>query len=69
MILRALGDPVPKSTLYAWANDPKRRKLTVRGWRTPNGMVTPYWIRRSDPPVYRLGDVRRLAAVARRTAG
>jgi len=67
-ILRALGDPVPKSTLYAWANDPKRRRLEARGWRTPNGMVTPYWIRRSDPPVYRLGDVRRLVAEVRRRA-
>ncbi|MBM4522502.1 hypothetical protein GS462_21725 [Rhodococcus hoagii] len=68
-ILRALGEPVPKSTLYAWANDPKRRRLDVRGWRTPNGMVTPYWIRRSDSPVYRLGDVRKLAAQSRGTVG
>lgn len=68
-ILRALGDPVPKATLYAWANDPRRRKLDVRGWRTPNGMVTPYWLRRSDPAVYRLGDVRRLVAAGRNAAG
>lgn len=66
-ILRALGEPVPKSTLYAWANDPKRRRLDVRGWRTPNGMVTPYWIRRSDPPVFRLGDVRALASPIRQS--
>ncbi|NKV70846.1 hypothetical protein GS941_20895 [Rhodococcus hoagii] len=68
-ILRALGDPVPKSTLYAWANDPRRRRLEVRGWRTPNGMVTPYWIRRTDPPVYRLGDVRQLVSAVRNSAG
>lgn len=68
-ILRGLGDPVPKATLYAWANDRKRKRLVVRGWRTPNGMVTPYWIRRTDPAVYRLGDVRGLAAATRRQTG
>lgn len=67
-ILRALGEPVAKSTLYAWANDPKRAKLTARGWRMPNGMVSKYWIRRADPAVYRLGDVRELAARIPRAA-
>lgn len=59
-LLRELGDPVPKSTLYAWANDRKRRKLDPKGWKQADGTISDYWMRRPDPPVYRLGDVRDL---------
>ncbi len=60
VLMAELGEPVPKSTLYAWANDPRRKRLTPRGWKRPSGQVTDVWIDRRDPPVYRLGDVREL---------
>ncbi|WP_395705132.1 hypothetical protein [Rhodococcus ruber] len=59
-LMRELGEPVPKATLYAWANDRRRRKLDPRGWRRPDGTVTDTWIDRRDSAVYRLGDVRAL---------
>lgn len=58
ILLEELGEPVPKSTLYAWANDPRRKRLKPRGWRRPSGTVTDVWIDRRDTPMYRLGDVR-----------
>lgn len=59
-LLKELGEPVPKSTLYAWANDPKRKRLTPQGWRQADGTVSKFWMRRPDPALYRLGEVREL---------
>lgn len=61
-LLDELGEHVAKSTLYAWANDPKRKKLSPRAWRQADGTHSDYWMRRSDPALYRLGDVRALVA-------
>ena len=62
-VLAAYGEPVRSNTIHVWAS---RHDLTPRGWRTPDGQVTDHWIRRSDQPVYRLGDVRALIAQAER---
>lgn len=61
-LLDELGEHVAKSTLYAWANDPKRKKLSPQAWRQADGTHSDYWMRRSDPALYRLGDVRALVA-------
>lgn len=60
VLMTELGEPVPKATLYAWANDARRKRLEPKGWKRPSGQVTDVWIDRRDTPVYRLGDVRRL---------
>lgn len=60
VLMAELGEPVPKATLYAWANDPRRKRLSPRGWKRPTGQITDVWIDRRDTPVYRLGDVREL---------
>lgn len=60
VLMAELGEPVPKATLYAWANDPRRKRLEPKGWKRPSGQVTDVWIDRRDTPVYRLGDVRKL---------
>lgn len=57
-LLAELGSPVPKGTIWSWAS---RRQLQPRGWKR-NGRITDHWICRSDPPVYRLGDVLELRA-------
>ncbi|EHK86397.1 hypothetical protein [Rhodococcus pyridinivorans] len=62
-VLAAYGEDVRANTIHVWAN---RRELRPRGWRTPDGQITDHWIRRSDQPVYRLGDVRVLIAQAER---
>lgn len=53
LVMSALGEPIPKSTLYSWANDPARKRLTPAGH---NG----------DRALYRLGDVRRVRAIVER---
>lgn len=47
-LMRELGEPVPKATLYAWANDPRKRRLT------------PTDTDDKGRALYRLGDVRAL---------
>lgn len=58
VLMTELGEPVPKSTLYAWANDPRRKRLSPKAWRRDSGQITDVWIDRRDTPLYRLGDVR-----------
>lgn len=61
VLMTELGEPVPKSTLYAWANDARRKRLTPRAWkRFGTGQTVDVWIDRRDTPLYRLGDVREL---------
>ncbi|WP_343466295.1 hypothetical protein AAI421_17990 [Rhodococcus aetherivorans] len=58
VLMEELGEPVPKSTLYAWANDPRWKRIEPKAWRRANGQVVDVWIDRRDTPLYRLGDVR-----------
>ena len=55
-LMRTLGEPVARSTLYEWAG---KKWLKARGWKHA-GKVTTSWIHRNDPVVFRLGDVRDL---------
>lgn len=65
-IMAELGEPIPKSTLYAWANDPARKRLEPADWKraervTVGKMVDPGYV-----PLYRLGDVRRVREIVER---
>ncbi|OZE39089.1 hypothetical protein CH278_02050 [Rhodococcus sp. 05-2254-5] len=59
-LLTELGHRVPRSTLYSWARD---GLIKPKGWREKDGGISRYWIRRSDPAVFRLGDVLDVAHV------
>ncbi|MBM4577210.1 hypothetical protein GS892_26050 [Rhodococcus hoagii] len=56
-LLRELGDPVPAGTLRSWHS---RGQLIPLAWRQSDGAESSVWIRRTDPPLFRLGDVRDL---------
>ncbi|WP_144419562.1 hypothetical protein [Rhodococcus sp. ARP2] len=58
-LLRELGEPIPLGTLYSWHS---RKALEPRAWRQADGTNTKFWMRRSDPPLFRLGDARVLHA-------
>ena len=49
---------IPQSTLYYWA---KVGALQPRAWRQEDGTKSTYWIRRSDPPLYTIRDVKAVA--------
>ncbi len=62
----ALGEPVPKRTLYRWAHgDPKQPpRIWPRGWRHADRdhvRITDHQVSEEDVRVYRLGDVLELA--------
>ena len=50
---------IPQSTLYNWA---KVGALQPRAWKQADGTKSTYWIRRSDPPLYTIRDVKAVAA-------
>ncbi|WP_027500821.1 hypothetical protein [Rhodococcus sp. UNC363MFTsu5.1] len=58
-VLRELGEPVPAGTMRSWLS---RGQLRPRAWRQVDGSESEFWVRRSDPPLFRLSDVRGLRA-------
>ncbi|MBM4489517.1 hypothetical protein GS937_01480 [Rhodococcus hoagii] len=56
-VLRELGEPIPAGTMRSWHS---RGQLQPRAWRQADGTESEYWMRRSDPPLFYLGDVRQL---------
>ena len=58
-LLDQLGERIPVSTLYYWV---KEGHLDPVGWRQADGSISNFWMRRPDPAVYSLADVRRVAA-------
>lgn len=54
-LLRELGEPIPIGTLYSWHS---REVIEPRGWRQVDGTISKFWMRRSDPPLFKLGDIR-----------
>lgn len=58
-LLRELGEPIPIGTLYSWH---ARKDIAPSGWRQGDGTISNFWMRRSDPPLFRLGDIRDLHA-------
>lgn len=66
IIMAELGEPIPKSTLYAWANDPTRQRLEPAGWKRPAYVTIGGPIDHGEVPLYRLGDVRRVREIVER---
>lgn len=67
-VLTALGEPVPRATLYRWA----QQRMEPRGWQHSDEYgvrITDHRIGERDAQVYRLGDARRLAAKDEREGG
>ena len=56
-LMRELGEPVARSTLYLWA---QHKRITPAGWRRPDGSTSDAWIHRNDLALYRLGEARAL---------
>lgn len=56
-VLKSIGTPIPRSTLYDWA---RTRRITPRGYKH-GARITDHRIALDDPEVYRLGDVRDVA--------
>ena len=56
-LFAALQNPIKYGTLRSWHS---RRQIAPRGWRQADGTVSKFWIRRSDHPVFRVGDVMAL---------
>ncbi|ROZ49371.1 hypothetical protein EEB13_05450 [Rhodococcus sp. WS3] len=54
-LLRELGEPIPIGTLYSWHS---RKVIEPRAWRQSDGTNSKFWMRRSDPALFRLGDIR-----------
>ncbi|MDV8066404.1 hypothetical protein R4P64_07800 [Rhodococcus sp. IEGM 1366] len=54
-LLRELGEPIPIGTLYSWHS---RKVIEPQAWRQGDGTISNFWMRRSDPPLFRLGDIR-----------
>lgn len=48
------GEFIPAATVRQWRH---REIIEPRAWRQADGTMSRYWIRRSDPPMYRLQDV------------
>ena len=63
-ILKELGEAVPTSTLYVWHN---RDVIQPVAWRTKDGTITDEWIYRTDPPLFRLRDIRDARAKSQAT--
>lgn len=57
-VLDNLGEPVPQSTLYRWI---KEGRVRPRGYQR-DGRITPTRLRRGDPAVFSLAEVRGLMA-------
>lgn len=56
-VTRELGEPIPAGTMRSWHS---RGHLKPRAWRQADGSESTFWMRRSDPPLFRLRDVRTL---------
>ena len=56
-VTRELGEPVPAGTMRSWHS---RGQLRPRAWRQADGTESTFWMRRTDPPLFRLRDVRAL---------
>lgn len=54
-LLRELGEPIPIGTLYSWHS---RKVIEPRAWKQADGTISKFWMRRSDPPMFQLQDVR-----------
>lgn len=48
------GEFIPAATVRQWRH---REIIEPRAWKQADGTMSRYWIRRSDPPMYRLQDV------------
>lgn len=59
-VTRRLGKPIPKATLYWWA---QHSHIQCRGWQH-GARITDHQVDPADKPVYRLGDVLTRAAKA-----
>ncbi|KXF56158.1 hypothetical protein AXA44_02690 [Rhodococcus sp. SC4] len=55
VVLRELREPVPIGTLYSWHS---RKAIRPVAWRQADGTICDFWMRRSDPPLFRVRDVR-----------
>lgn len=57
-LLTELGHRISRRVLYQWADDRKgEQRIRPQGWREKDGHISRLWMRRTDPAVYRLGDV------------
>jgi hypothetical protein len=65
-ILRELGEPVTDRTLSMWI---RNGKIRPAGWQQPDGTIATHQIRRADPALYQLADVRRVRADSRAVKG
>lgn len=54
-LLRELGEPIPAGTIRSWHS---RKVIEPHAWKQPDGTISRYWMRRSDPPMYKFSEVR-----------
>ncbi|WP_040743933.1 hypothetical protein [Nocardia transvalensis] len=56
-LFERIDEPLPRGTADSWVS---RRQLLPRAWRTGDGRIVDTRQRRTDEPMYQLGDIRRL---------
>lgn len=54
-LTRELGEPIPAGTIRSWHS---RDVIAPHAWKQADGTVSHYWMRRSDPPMYKFSEVR-----------
>lgn len=54
-LTRELGEPIPAGTIRSWHS---RDVIAPHAWKQADGTVSHYWMRRSDPPMYKFREVR-----------